>query len=170
MRKLAFLVAILLVGCTTKPPAPELRPRSAPAVVQPAMPALTPADYVAISASRSLLLVRAAELAAARDPSLAPEARRVAADHRGIAAQLNFAGRRLDLLPSAELLPGDRMQLDLLERSADVATAWRRIVAGALAGCDRHESAYAERGTSPTLRPVARFALDVCREELARLR
>jgi hypothetical protein len=138
--------------------------------VQPSAPILSPGDYFAISASRSLLLVRASELAAARNPALAVEAGRVAAAHRSIAAQLNMAGRRLDLLPSAELLPPDRLQLEGLERALDMATAWRRTVGAALASCDWHEAAYSAQGTSPTLRPVARYALGVCREELARLR
>lgn len=171
MRKLLlFLPLTLLAGCATRPPAPEPRPIRPPAAVQPVRPVLSPADYLAISASRSLLLVRASELTAARVPELAAEANRVAADHRGVAAQLNLAGRRLDLLPSAQLLPTDRRQLESLGRAADAATAWRRIVAAGLASCDAHEGDYAARGTSPTLRPVARFALGVCREELARRR
>jgi hypothetical protein len=109
-------------------------------------------------------------LASVRDPSLAPEAKRVAADHRGIAAQLNLAGRRLDLLPSAELLPADRRQLEALAVAANLPSAWRRLVAAELARCDLHEADYEARGASPTLRPVARFALGVCREELARRR
>lgn len=132
-------------------------------------PVTTPADYLATSASRSLLLVRASELAAARAPAIAEEADRVAAAHRGVAAQLNLAGRRLDLLPSAELNEFDRFLLDRVEKAEDVAAEWRRTVRMALASCEQHESAYAARGTSPTLRPVARFALGVCREELANL-
>jgi hypothetical protein len=81
-----------------------------------------------------------------------------------------MAGRRLDLLPSAELLPFDRAQLEALSRSQDLPTTWGRVLSLALSRCDSHEADYAARGTSPTLRPVARFALDVCREELARLR
>lgn len=172
MRGLAALVGLtLLTGCATKPSAPDPRPRPRPPVtVGPSAPALSPADYFAISASRSLLMVRASELAAAREPSLAADAARIEAQHRGVAAQLNLAGRRLNLLPSAELLPTDRQQLEALERSGNVTQAWGRIVGTALANCDRHESAYAERGSSPTLRPVARFTLGVCRDELARRR
>lgn len=170
MRKLSLLSLLLLAGCATRSPVPDPRPAAAPPAMQPARPVLTPADYLAVSASRSLLLVRTSELVAAREPSLSVEAGRVAADHRGVAAQLNLAGRRLDLLPSAELLPTDRLQLDALGRASDLGMSWRRIVAAALASCDTHESDYAARGTSPTLRPVARFSLGVCREELARLR
>jgi putative membrane protein len=170
MRKLFLLSAVLLAGCATRPaPAPRPAPPR-PVVVQPSRPILSPAQYLAISASRSLLMVRAAELVAAREPSLAAEAERVAAAHRGVAAQLNIAGRRLNLLPAAELLPADRAQLQALESPGNLALTWQRTLGAALASCDRHETDYAARGTSPTLRPVARFALDVCREELARRR
>ena len=168
MRKSLFLSSLLLAGCATRPPTPA--PRPIPPVRPVERPVPTPAQYVAISASRSLLLVRGAELVSARAPGLAAEAERIAAAHRGVAAQLNFAGRRLELLPSAELLPADRLQLEGLAGSADLATAWRRVVGTALANCDAHEADYAERGASPTLRPVARFALGVCREELAHRR
>jgi outer membrane protein TolC len=169
MRRLLLLSALLLAGCATRPPSAPPAPVRPP-VIQPSAPALPAADYLAISASRSLLLVRGAELVAARDPALAADAARVGAAHRGVAAQLNLAGRRLNLLPSAELLAGDRRQLEALGQAADVATAWRRTLGAALASCDRHEEDFALRGDSPTLRPVARFALGVCREELARLR
>lgn len=145
------------------------RPPS-PVIARPASPALSPADYLAISASRSLLLVRGAELVAGRAPELALDAQRIAAAHRGVAAQLNFAGRRLNLLPAAELLPTDRAQYEALAGAGDPGAAWQRIVGTALANCDRHEADYAARGSSATLRPVARFTLGVCREELARLR
>jgi hypothetical protein len=128
------------------------------------------ADYFRVSASRSLLLVRAGELVAARDPVLAEDAQRVAAAHRGVAMQLNLAGRRLNLLPPAELLPFDQAQFEALSNSPDLSAAWRQMVGLALSRCDSHEADYARRGASPTLRPVARFALGVCREELARLR
>ena len=169
MRKFLLLFSLLLAGCATRPPS-VAPPRPATPVRPVERPPLTPAQYVAISASRSLLLVRGAELVAARAPDLAADAGRVAAAHRGVASQLNFAGRRLELLPSAELLPTDRLQLEALERSADMAAAWGRVVGTALANCDVHEADYAARGDSPTLRPVARFALGVCREELARRR
>lgn len=164
MRRTILLLALVVAGCATRPVPPRPAPPVAPTT--PVRP-IAAADYVAISASRSLLLVRAAELVAQRQPSLAPEARRVKEAHGAIAAQLNFAGRRLGLLPSAELLPVDRAQLEGLERSGDLGAAWRRTLAANLANCERFESRYATSGTSPTLRPVARFALGVCRQELA---
>jgi putative membrane protein len=114
--------------------------------------------------------VRASELAAVRVPSVAAEARRVAAAHGGIAAQLSFAGRRLDLLPPAALPADEQARLLAVRNADDVGAAWRRLVGEQLARCERDESDYAARGTSPTLRPVARFALGVCREELALIR
>lgn len=161
----AAAAAGLLAGCSAQRPAP--RP---PVVVEPEPAALSPGTYLAVSGSRSLLLVRASEVAEARAPGTAGMARRIAADHRGIAAQLSLAGRRLNLLPAAALLPTDAAQLDALRRAEDVGTAYRRIVAAAVENCIRHDGDYAVRGTSPSLRPVARFAEAVCREELAALR
>ncbi|GAA4024726.1 hypothetical protein GCM10022280_27020 [Sphingomonas swuensis] len=168
MRLAVTLVGVaLLAGCATRPPVRE--PARPPMVVEPERPVATAADYMAVSASRSLLLVRAAELAERRAPTVATLARRIAANHRGIGAQLNLAGRRLDLLPSAELLPLDAAQLAALGRTGEPAVAFRRIVASAVANCLADAGDYAMRGTSPTLRPVARFAEAVCREEAALL-
>jgi hypothetical protein len=138
--------------------------------VPPEQPVASPSGYLAASASRSLFLVRASEVLARRVPAMAGEAERLAAQHRGVAAQLNLAGRRLDLLPPASLLPHHQSWLAEVEQAGDPAAAWRQRVGAALAECERQESDYSLRGTSPTLRPVARFALGVCREELARRR
>jgi hypothetical protein len=129
---------------------------------QPVTPVLSPADYLAISASRSLLLVRASELVEARLPVRAATAHAVAADHRGIAAQLNMAGRRLDLLPPARLLPDDEARLAVLSRSDELDLAYLGLVLEALSSCVRHERDYEARGTSPTLRMVARHAAGLC--------
>jgi hypothetical protein len=170
MRKLLFLSALLLAGCATRPPPAPAPARFPPVVVEPETAVLAPADHLTVSVSRSLLLVRASELVASRDPSLRPLAERIAADHRGIAAQWNLAGRRLNLLPSAQLSRTDALQLSLVSRSEDIARAYRALLASALDHCVRLEGAFAMRGTSPTLRPVARFAEGVCREELEALR
>lgn len=171
MHKALFLLAtFLLAGCATRSPAPQPSPVPQPPVGTTPAPVMSAADYLAISASRSLLLVRGAEMVAARVPALAEEAARIAAAHRGVAAQLNMAGRRLNLLLSAELLAEDRERLEALDRAPDVAAAWKRTLGLALSHCYQHEESYSRNGESPTLRPVARFAQGMCTEELARQR
>ena len=170
MRKLLLITTLLLAGCATRPAAPPPAPSPAQPTLRAPQPVASPAEYVASASARSLLLVRASELAEVRVRALAAEARRVAAAHGGIAAQLSFAGRRLDLLPTATLGREEQAALLAVRNADDVGAAWRRLVREQLARCERDGSDFAERGASPTLRPMARFALGVCREELARRR
>ncbi|GAA4030355.1 hypothetical protein GCM10022281_07170 [Sphingomonas rosea] len=172
MKRVAALVACgLLAGCATRP-APE-PVRVPPRVDRPSGSSaglVSPQEYVGESASRTLLLVRAAELIAERVPGLTSEADRIAAGQRGIAAQLNLAGRRLNILPSATLRPAHAAELQFLERSADPARAWRSLAMRSIDACIIREKSYAERGSSPTLRPVARFAASVCEEQRTNLK
>ena len=91
---------------------------------------------------------------------------RLKRDHTGIAAQLNLAGRRLNLLPSASLLMLDQVMLDGLSRASDFDLAYRRTMRSAVENCISAHGAYATVGGSPTLRPVARFAASTCRDEV----
>ena len=93
-------------------------------------------------------------------------ASRLKRDHTGIASQLNLAGRRLNLLPSASLLGLEQVLLDGLSRASDFDLAYRRTMKSTVENCISSHDAYASVGGSPTLRPVARFAASTCRDEL----
>jgi predicted outer membrane protein len=97
-------------------------------------------------------------------------ATKVVIDQTGIGAQLSFAGRYIDLLPSSRLLPEHQAMLERLATSADFDGTYKAQLAKIL-----REAAYAHRtfeasGDSPTLRPVARFAAPVCEGNLEALR
>jgi putative membrane protein len=125
-----------------------------------------------IAASSALFAVRASELAAERstDPRLRDVARTIAQDQRGIGSQLNFAGRRLDLLPSASMTPEQAADLDRLRTAGQVDNLYRQMMAPVLASALQAHSAFAARGASPTLRPVARMAAPATRRNLELLR
>ena len=103
-RAALLLAACTLAGCATKQPGPS---GPHPRTTYPARPlpgAVNPATYVAQAASIDLFVVRSSELAQLR--SVSPRLRNVAKTlvdgHKGLASQLSFAGRRLDLLPGAD--------------------------------------------------------------------
>ena len=167
MRIAAIALVVLLAGCARRevPPAPP----APPVIVPPPAPGPESAGpYFKVESSRSLLIVRASELAVQRSTNTRSLriANRLKDDHTGIAAQLNMAGRRLNLLPSATLLPVDQMQLDGLSRASDFDTAYLRTMNAAAENCARSHASFADRGDSPTLRPVARFAAGVCADEI----
>jgi putative membrane protein len=129
--------------------------------------AASPADYVRTAGSIDLLAIRASEMAIARSSQHQSLARRLVTEHGGTSAQLSIAGRRLNLLPSAELLSVHQEQLAALDAAADFDRAYlllmRTLHRRELA---LHE-AFAERGSSPTLRAVARNAAAMARAHLA---
>jgi putative membrane protein len=162
-------LALALASCSTRRPAPT--PRPAPVVIAPPSAAPSPAFYVESAASIDLLVVRASDLLLqrSRDPAARALAARLGAEHRGLAAQLSLAGRRLDLLPSARLLSRHQQILDALARRqpTDAAFVQQMMLI-------HHQSlalhaAFAARGASATLRPVAAHAERVERAHLARL-
>ena len=168
----AVTAAMLLAGCAPKAPPP---PPPAPVPVTPAPApavALDPESYMAFSASNALFAVQASRMAEARGTTnkIQKFASKVVMDQTGIGAQLNFAGRYVNLLPSSRLLPEHQAMLDRLATSSDFDGTYKAQLAKVL-----RESAYAHRafeasGDSPTLRPVARFAAPVCESNLAALR
>ncbi|MGH6706802.1 MAG: DUF4142 domain-containing protein [Sphingomicrobium sp.] len=125
-----------------------------------------------IAASSALFAVRASELAAERstDPRLRDVARTIAQDQRGIGSQLNFAGRRLDLLPSASMTPEQAAELERLRTAGQVDNLYRQMMTPVLTNALKAHSAFAARGASPTLRPVARMAAPATRRNLQLLR
>ena len=165
------ILSLLVAGCASRQAAAPAAAR-APVAAMPAVAALAPAIYMQLAASSSLFAVRASELAAERsaDPRLRDVARTIAQDQRGIGAQLNFAGRRLDLLPSAAMTSQQAADLDRLRNAPQVDRLYRQLMAPALTQAYQAHAAFAARGSSPTLRPVAKMAAPATRRNLQQLR
>ncbi len=161
--------ALLLGAC--QPKQPPVRPPVSPE--RPAgTAALSPADYVALAASIDLFAVQSSELALARTATvrLRDYATMAAAAHNGTAAQLSFAGRRLNLLPSARLMPTHQAMLDALAASSDFDATYRRQQVEVHRVAARLHADFAASGNSPTLRPVAASASRIERAHLERAR
>ena len=142
-----------------------------PAVIaSPVM--ISAAAYVATASSIDLFEMQSAELALqrAQDPANRAFAQRVLSAHRGTSAQLSFAGRRLNLLPSASVNAEHQAMLSALSATSDFDNTYRaqqRIVVEE--GVKLHGS-FARSGASPTLRPIAENAENVMRANLQALR
>ncbi|WP_187107850.1 DUF4142 domain-containing protein [Sphingomonas xanthus] len=162
--------AALLSGCAPR----QLPAPTAPATVAvvPAATALAPAIYMQVAASSALFAVRASEIAAQRsgDVRFRGLAQAIAADQRGIGSQLSFAGRRLDLLPTASLTAAQAADLDRLRISGSVETTYRQLLDPVLAEAAQAHSSFAANGSSATLKPVARMAAPATGRNLQMLR
>ena len=126
-------------------------------------PAVSAASFVATNASIDLFVIRSSELARQRSSSarIRDFAATMIAAHKGTSAQLSLEGRRLNLLPSATLLPKEQAMLDALGSSGSFDVDYvrdQRLVHQQAVALD---SAYAANGRSPTLRPVAAAALPI---------
>lgn len=164
---LAAIAALFLADCATRrPPAPP----PGPVTVLPSE--LAPDRYMSLAASSALYAIRASEMALERSPSGALRAFALSqiADQRGISGQLAFAGRRLNLLPAATLLPLHQSMIDQLAASGDFDRLYLRQQASVTAQALAFHRAFASRGASPTLRPVAVMAAPILEREAARLR
>ena len=174
MRRLrAFAVtALILAGCATKTPTPQSQLPSATTGGRPLRGPVSPATYVAQANSIDLFVIRSSELALSRSSNSAirDAANRLIAAHRGTSAQLSFAGRRLNLLPGATLLPEHQALFDELSSSGDFDRTWLRMQRSVHGAALALHSDYARRGTSPTLRPVAANAAAVEQADLDLLR
>jgi len=168
---IAALTALMLAGCAPKQPAPPPGPPSPPAVPLPAPVALDPESYMAFTASSALFAIRASNFAEGRGSTnkIQKFATKVVMDQMGIGAQLNFAGRRIDLLPSSQPLPEHQAMLELLASSTDFDATYKAQMAKVLRNAAAAHRAFEASGSSPTLRPVARFAAPVCEQNLAAL-
>ena len=173
--RLAILAAgaLTLASCATRPspaPAPTREVRKPPS--RPAARAPTAAVYLATAASLDLYEIQSSELALTRGQSLRVKefAQMMIAAHRGTASQLSMAGRRLNLLPAAALQPGEQALIAELQSAPDFDAAYKRQQRAAHAAADRLHYLYATKGGSPTLRPVAKNALDVVRRHRALLK
>ena len=166
------VTAALLSSCAPKPPPPPPAPAQPPAVpVRPAV-ALDPESYMAFTASSALFAVQASRMAEARGSTgkLQKFASKVVMDQTGIGAQLSFAGRYIDLLPSSKPLPEHQAMLERLATSADFDGTYKAQLARVLREAAAAHRAFEASGDSPTLRPVARFAVPVCDKNLEALR
>jgi putative membrane protein len=169
---LAAIAAATLAGCATSE-APRERVRAGardrvPVVVRP----LFAADYMAMASSIDLYEIRSSELALTRaqNPRHRDFARAMIAAHKGTSAQLSFAGRRLNLLPSATLLPAHQAMLDELSASGDFDAAYHRQQIAVHQAALKLHSDFAARGESATLRPVAKNAAAIVRRHLDMMR
>lgn len=134
--------------------------------------ALSAAAYVATASSIDLFEVKSAQLALERsqDPVNRALAEKLLAAHMGTSQQLNMAGRRLNLLPSATLDPKHQAMLDSLSATSDFDNVYRSQQNIVLQEGLKLHSSYAKSGGSPTLRPVAANAENVMRANLQALR
>lgn len=165
----AVFAAALLAGCAPKrpPPAPPVPARPvAPAV------ALDPESYMAFSASSALFAIQASRMAEGRGSTakLKKFAGQVVMDQTGIGAQLNFAGRRINLLPSSRPIPEHQAMLQALATASDFDGIYKAQLARVLRDSCYAHRAFEASGDSPTLRPVAAFAAPVCEKNLEALK
>ena len=132
----------------------------------------SPQRFVALAGSQSLFSIRASEMAVSRvsDSRLRSLADDIAHDQLGIGAQLSFAGRRLNLLPSAGLSARHQALLDELRGAADFDATYKRQQNVVLNEAWALHRAYAASGSSPTLRPVAAMAAPILGREVNALR
>ena len=167
VRMAAAGLVLALAACAQKTSSP--RPLT---ILPSAIAALTPALYMQLASNTALFAVRASELALARasDGGLRADARAIAQDQGGVGAQLSFAGRRLDLLPRADLPDTMKADLALLAQSSDFDRDYRLLVGQTLARALEAHETFARGGSSATLRPVAQMAAPVTRRNLASVR
>ncbi len=166
------LGGLVVAGCGRQeaPPARSSVPGPSPQRVE-VLP-LSPADYVATASSIDLLVIQASQLAQSRGGSarLREIAATLLADHGGTSSQLSFAGRRLNLLPSATMMPRHQAMLDELRAAADFEGAFKRLMINVHEQGLRIHGDFAAAGSSPTLRPVAELAFPAMRRHLDMLR
>jgi putative membrane protein len=164
------IATLALAGCvgTTRPASAP--PPRAPVVIR-GIP-MQAAPYVAAASSIDLYEIKSSQLAQTRagDARLRDFAMMMVSAHQGLAAQLSLAGRRLNLLPSAQLLPEHQRMIDTLESTMDFDATYRGQQIQVHEEALKLHSDFASRGESPTLRPVAANAASIERAHLARLR
>lgn len=163
-------LSLILAGCAHEqaslaPPAMSPRaPRAIPARPQ----AVTAAAYIAQAGSIDLFVIRSSELALQRSSSarIRDFATLEIAAHKGLASQLSFAGRRLNLLPSATLQPEHQALLDRLASAPNFDATYRQQQLQVHRQALTLHSNYAASGRSPTLRPVAAAAVPIIQRHL----
>ena len=168
----SLALALALVGGCGGGTGTSVRSASTVQAASIAPVALSAAAYMATASSIDLFQLRSAQLALERsqNPASRAFAERMLSAHMGTSQQLNFAGRRLNLLPSATLDPEHQAMLDALAATSDFDNAYRAQENIVLQEGLKLHSSYAKSGGSPTLRPVAANAESVMRANLKALR
>jgi len=168
-----WLISLTLAGCAhEEPPLPRAPAGQRPPSARPLRPqAATAAAYVAVAGSIDLFVVRSSKLALQRSSSarLRDFATQEIAAHNGLASQLSFAGRRLNLLPSATLRPEHQALLDRLESAPNFDATYRQEQLQVHRQALTLHSNYAAAGRSPTLRPVAAAAVPIIQRHLRQI-
>jgi putative membrane protein len=176
MRRVAIsllaLSLVLVEGCGGGGGGTTAQPPAAAPLALASPIALSAAAYLATASSIDLYQVKSAQLALqrAQDPANRALAERSLSAHQGTSAQLSYAGRRLNLLPSATLNPEHQAMLDALAATNDFDNIYRAQQNIVLQEGVKLHSNYAKAGSSPTLRPVAANAESVMRANLEALR
>ncbi|HEY6843771.1 MAG TPA: DUF4142 domain-containing protein [Thermoanaerobaculia bacterium] len=160
-----------LAGCAHEEPPLARRvatPRTAPSARASRPQAVSAAAYVALAGSIDLFVIRSSELALKRSSSarIRDFATQEIAAHKGLGSQLSFAGRRLNLLPSATLQPEHEALLERLQTAPDFDAAYRQQQLQVHRQALTLHSNYAAAGRSPTLRPVAAAAVPIIQRHL----
>jgi len=170
-RSSLLLLSCGVAACSTSP-GPSAPPPGTTYPARPISGTVSASTYVAQAASIDLFVVRSSELAQSRsaDPRLRDVAARLIAAHTGTAAQLSLAGRRLNLLPGAAMLPQHQAMYEELAASSDFDRTYKRLQLSVHGAALSLHAGYAARGTSPTLRPVAANAAAIERSHLDMLR
>jgi predicted outer membrane protein len=164
------IAVLTLAGCASEAPRRAV-PAPRPPVVIRGIP-VPPVTYVATAASIDLYVIRASQIALtrARAADLRDFARTEIGAHEGLGSQLSFAGRRLNILPSAELQPEHQRMIQTLEFTNDFDATYRRQQIQVHEAALKLHGDFAANGESATLRPVAGNAAPVIRAHLQRLR
>lgn len=162
--------SLALASCGRREAPPPAPPAPSPPRVE--ITPLSPSDYVATASSIDLLVIQASRLAQARTQSARVRdiAATLLADHGGVSAQLSFAGRRLNLLPSATMTSRHQAMLAGLRAAPDFDAAFKRTMIAVHEQGVRVHGDFARAGNSPTLRPVAEIAFPAMRRHLDQLR
>ena len=137
-------------------PATASMPASAVTTAAP----LAAAAYFAVASSIDLFELQSAHMALERAQNADNRAlaQMLIETHKGTSAQLSFAGRRLNMLPSATLLPEQQAMLDELTASTNFDATYRQQQLRVHQEALKLHGDFAKAGSSPTLRPVAQNA------------
>ncbi len=175
LQGLVFGLPLLAMGCAGGQ-RPSPRPAAAATYSRPApvagIAAISAAAYLSNAASIDLFEIRSANVALERstDPRTREFATMMLSAHRGTASQLSMAGRRLNLLPGAHLNPKHEAMMAQLVAAGDFDAAYRRLQLQVHEEALSLHRSFAERGASPTLRPVAAAAVPIIERHIRMLR
>ena len=172
---LVGLAVLAVAGCQTsdQPPSPRT-PFPGRVIIQPPRlgSSVSAAAYIATAASIDLFEIQSSQMVLGRSRHVANRefAEMMVRAHNGTSAQLSMAGRRLNLLPPATMLPRHQAMLAELSASGNFDTTFRRQKIAVHEEALRLHGDYAQRGASPTLLPVAANAVPIVSRHLRMLR